>query len=52
MNSSVSFDNSNNAPYNYDYHTIRVQLLNHNISTGSITTYETPKACYNESIDL
>ena len=34
---------SNNAPYNYDYHTLTIILLEDNINSGSITNYETTK---------
>ena len=52
LNSSVSFDTYNNAPYTYDYHTTKLQLLENNINTVNLTTYETHKSYYHEVIDL
>ena len=45
-------DGSNNSPYNYGYHTIKVQLLEDAINSDSITNYETHKTYYDEVIDL
>ena len=42
---------SNNDPYNYDYHTLTIILLEDNINSGSITNYETTKLQYDEIKD-
>ena len=43
INERPSLDDSNNGPFNYDFHTIKINLLEYNINSGSITKYETNK---------